>query len=283
LALSFGITSVLQPKGVYAMFKKLAFLAVLVVGGVILLNTRYGSVAWKKVKSTVEQQVTPEAKLEMIRDQVAKLDKDLRRNISAVAEQTVAVENLRDEIQVAEKSHDQQWTKILTMKRDVESGNKYVVLGGTKISIDRINNKLTRDWEAYKGGEEALKSKRKLLESRERSLEAAKEQLSTLKSKKEQLALAVEQLEADLKNVRLAQDKSDFGFDDSRIGQIQQQIREVNDWIKSRLVEKDLFAKYSPDPINIEVKVPATSEVLKEIDAHMKDAGAFSEDKVAEK
>src|SRR5689334_14235972 len=114
--LSFDITSVLQPKGVNAMFKKLAFLAVLVVGGVVLLNTRYGSVAWKKVKNTVESQVTPEAKLEMIRDQVGKLDKDLRRNISAVAEQTVSVENLRDEIQVAEKDHQKQWDKIVTMK-----------------------------------------------------------------------------------------------------------------------------------------------------------------------
>ena len=48
-------------------------------------------------------------------------------------------------------------------------------------------------------------------------------------------------------------------------------------------MEKDLFAKYTADPINIELKVPATSEVLKEIDAHLKDTGSFSEDKVAEK
>jgi chromosome segregation ATPase len=273
----------LQPKGVNAMLKKLAFLAVIVVGGVVLLNTRYGSVAWKKVKSTVEQQVTPEAKLEMIRDQVSKLDKDLRRNISAVAEQTVSVENLREEIQVAEKDHQKQWDKILVMKRDVESGNANVSLAGAKISIDRIKNKLTRDWDSYKLAEDALKSKRKLLEAKDRSLEAAKERLSTIKTKKEQLALAVEQLEADLKNIRLAQDKSEFGFDDSRIGQIQQQIREVNDWIKGRIVENDLLGKYTADPLPVEKQIPATSEVLKEIDAHAKEAGTFSDDKLAEK
>ena len=264
------------------MLKKIAFLAVIVVGGLVLLNTRYGHVAWGKVKGSFEKQVSPEMRLEMIRDQVSKLDKDMRQNISVVAEQSVKVEGLREDIQVAEANLKTRFNEILTMKKDVESGTKVIYYGNQSFSVDRVKNKLARDWESYKQGEEAIKSQRKLLEAQERALTASRERLGALKTKKEQLTLAVEQLEADLKAVRLAQTKSDSGFDDSRVGEIQKEMKVVNDWIKTQLEMEKLASQYSPDPIPVSKKEVSATDVLQEINTHLKDADKGNE-KVVEK
>src|SRR5947209_10259908 len=103
------------------MLKKIGFLTVLVVGGLVLFNSSYASLGWKKAKGLFDSKISPELKVEMIRDQVAKLSKDMKKNISAVAAETVAVENLREEIAVAERNHKEQLDTILTMRKDLDT------------------------------------------------------------------------------------------------------------------------------------------------------------------
>jgi len=85
-------------------------------------------------------------------------------------------------------------------------------------------------------------------------------------AKKEQLELQVAQLEADLKDVRLSQEKNNSPVDDTRLGQIESSINEVRDWIKTAKVTEELNKKYNPERTTAP-KSASTSDVIAEIDS----------------
>ena len=203
------------------LMKRMAFLAVIVVGGIVLLRSSYGSLAMKRIHGIYNERVSPETKLDLIKEELAKIGKDMRKNIGAVAEETVAVDNLREDVEVCQKNLDTQFERIVNMKKDVDAGEKVVMKNGRTVSVVQLQEKMSRAWESYKTSEDTLKSKRALLAAHEKALDAGRERLGAMKEKREQLEVQVAQLEAELKNVRLAQTRSDFNFDDSRIGDIQ--------------------------------------------------------------
>ena len=84
------------------MFKKIGLVALVVVGGLFLLNRTnlgsYASTAWKKVRQGACNQVPLEFEVERVRHEISQLVPDMKDSIKAIAEESVAVENLRDEI-----------------------------------------------------------------------------------------------------------------------------------------------------------------------------------------
>src|SRR6202011_485829 len=112
----------------------------------------YGSLAWKRVKGIANEHVSPETKLELIKEDLAKINTDMRKNIGAVAEEIVAVDNLREEVQLAQKNLDKKFDSIVSMRKDADAGEKVVLKDGRTISVARLQEKLARDWDAYKNG-----------------------------------------------------------------------------------------------------------------------------------
>lgn len=248
------------------MFKKIGLITVLVIGGIVLTNTALVGMGWKKAKSFIQKQIPPESKLESIRDEVNDLHKEMKKQIAEVAKETVKVQNLQEEVQLAEANQKRLFDRVLTLKKDLEKDEKYYVYDDVKYSAERLQNKLNRDWDSYKRGQEKLVILKKSLEARETSLTAARERLMDMRGKKEELELMVAQLEADLKNVRLAQSRSDFNFDDSKIGEIQKSIAEVRTWIREQQVAGEIEGKFTSDAIPVEKKSAASSDVMKEIE-----------------
>jgi chromosome segregation ATPase len=255
----------------FKLFKRLVVGGAIVVAVIAILGTSYGALSVKKCRAFFKKQISPETRVEMIRDEIAGLDKEMKQFKSAVADETVAVDNLREEIARAEDSHQKQLDKIKIMRKDLaaceENGEKTISYGNKAYSVDRVRNKLAHDWDDYKKTEEAIASQRELLKAREVSLTSVRERLDDLRGRKEGLEVQVAQLEADLKNVRLAQSRSDFHFDDSKVGEIQKEMAEVRDWIKARRVEAELEGKVSDDPIPVGKKNTSPVDLYKEIDS----------------
>ena len=129
------------------MFKKLIVTAVAIGAGVFLLRSThlggYARTAWAKARTTVQGQIPLEFKLETIRNEVAQLVPDMRRNISAVAAETVAVDNLREEILVIRGNLDKQKEVVRSMNEELRNGKTQVVSFGTrKYSPERFQEKL---------------------------------------------------------------------------------------------------------------------------------------------
>src|SRR5215207_194069 len=84
------------------MVKKIVIVSLAVVAGLFLLSkTHMGSyvhTAWTKVSSSVQGSVPLEWEIERIRNEIAQLDPDMQSQISSIAKEVVAVENLQKDV-----------------------------------------------------------------------------------------------------------------------------------------------------------------------------------------
>lgn len=255
------------------MCKKLISLGVVGLIGMFLLSTTglgsYTSTWFHKMKGTVKKQVPLEFEIERVRNEVTKLVPDMKKNLSAIAEEMVAVENLKDEIQTTKANLKQREKELKAMSRAVEAGTVKVVYEGREFSTARINEKLSRDFGSYKRCEAEVKSKEQLLEAKERSLEAAREQLASMRSQKQELEVQIAQLEAEVKTVRLAQTKNKFQLDDTRLAQCKSTLAEIRTRLNVEKKMNELDGEFANDFIPAEKKTVSGKDLAKEVNSYL--------------
>lgn len=255
------------------MCKKFAAVAAAILAGFVVLQwtglNSYTSTAWGKIRGQVKSSVPLEFEIERVRNEVAQLVPDMKKNFSIIAEEMVAVENLQKEIAVTRGNMEKQRQNILTMKEDLKKGTTTIVYDGRPYSADRVREKLERDYATFKVAEAELRTREQLLEAKERSLEAAREQLASLKAQKQELEIQVAQLEAELKTVRLAQTKNKVHFDDSQLARCKETLAEIRNRLNVERKTSELEATYTSDPIPVEKKAKSSNELIKEIESHL--------------
>lgn len=257
------------------MFKKI-FLAALAVGaGMFILNhTRlgsYGHTAWNKVNKKVKAQVPLEFELDRVREQVQQLLPDMRKNLGQVAEEMVAVNNLKEEIQTGRANLAKHKDEVRVMTDDLKSGVERISYNGMKYTRERISEKLANTLKSCARFEKELENKEKLLEQKEKGLDIAKEQISSIRAQKEELELEIARLESEVKAMRLAQTKSTVQIDDSRLSHIKASIKDIRNRMKVETVRTDLEGQFADDPsIKVE-KRKSVDDVIKDAEAFMKD------------
>jgi chromosome segregation ATPase len=252
------------------MFRKLAITAIAVGAGLFILNSThlgsYARTAWHKVRTTAKGQVPLEFQLETIRTEAAQLIPDMKKNLSMIAAETVAVQNLKDEIVVVQAELDKKSESIRTMRDDLSRGDAKVVYNGHIYSNKKLTDLLERNLGSAKRCRDEVEAKKALLEAKERSLEAAREQLASMKSQKDQMEVEIERIETELRTLRLAQTKSNFHLDDSRLSRIKESLADVRNQMKVQQTEADLLAQWNDDTIVGQSKAKTAAEVSKEAD-----------------
>lgn len=262
------------------MCKKIAIVAVAVVAGLILLNkTSIGSYVgfgWKKGKELFKQQVPPEVQVERLRYELTQLDPEIKKARRTLAEEAVAVEDLRKDVAKTQRGLEERLREILAVRTDVESDASKLNYNGREYPAAVVRSRLAMDWESYKRTEEALKSKVKLLEARELALADGHKQLAGMTGLKDQLQAELDQVEAELKTLRLAQTRNNIQIDNTRITRFKDSLAELQRRIKveTRVME------YEGVPTNhtaaFEKPVDVAEKALKEIDARFPDKVARS-------
>jgi peptidoglycan hydrolase CwlO-like protein len=262
-----------RQKELSAMFKKLGISVASVAVCLGLLHlaglTSYTATAWSNVSKKMRGQVPIEFEIERLRHEVAQLVPDMKKHFNTIAEEMVAVENLQKEVTTTQANLKVQKQNILTMTKDLESGNRYIKYDGREYSAERIREKLTRDFATYKICETELKTKEQLLEAKLRSLEAAREQLASLKAQKQDLEIQVAQLEADLKTVRLAQTKNKFHLDDSQLARCKATLADIRDRLKVEKIVATEEGNMTGDPIPVDKKDVSTEDLVKKVRDHL--------------
>jgi len=253
------------------MIKKVAIVAVAVGAVMSLLSfTKFGSYAstsWTKVRASAARQVPIEFEIDRLRHEVSQLIPDFKKNLSAVAEEMAAVENLERDITASRARLDEQKTILLKLAKDLESGQKEFVSAGHAINREKATTLLSKGWDAYKRSENTLKSRNQELELKRRALDSAKEQLAAMKEQKQELEVQIAQLEAEVKTVRLAQTRSKFQFDDSRLADIKRSLRDLQTRLDVEVKTNDLEREYIGSevvPVN-EKKVQPVTELTREV------------------
>jgi chromosome segregation ATPase len=252
------------------MFKKLVVTAIAIGAGFFLLRSThlggYARTAWSKARESVQGQIPIEFQLESIRNEVAQLVPDMKRHISQVAAETVAIDSLRDEVVVIRGNLDTQREVVQSMTNELQNGkNHQVAYRGRVYSPERFQERMSIALLGAKQCAENLKAKEQLLEAKERGLEAAKLQLTSMRNQKSTLEVQIAQLEAELKTMRLAQVKSEFQLDDSRLSHIKASLTDVRNRMKVIQREATLVGEFGDDLKDIsEPKIKSKAELVKE-------------------
>jgi DNA repair exonuclease SbcCD ATPase subunit len=258
------------------MFKKIFIAGLAVTGGLFILNSThlgaYARTAWHKVRTSAQRQVPLEFQLESIRHEAAQLIPDMKKHCGTIAAEMVAVQTLRDEVADIRSNLDKRKAQVRIMRDDLKSGAVKISYGGHTYSADRVRDKLSRDLASCKRCSEELTAKEQLLEAKEKALDTAREQLASMRSQKEQLEVQIAQIEADLKTLRLAQTRSNFQIDDSRLSRIKGALADIRKQMKVQEKEAELYATYSADPIPVEQKVKTPAQLDKEVEEFLSES-----------
>jgi chromosome segregation ATPase len=269
------------------MFRKIGIAAVLVGAGLFVMNRAglgsYGCTAFHKLRTACKNQVPIEFEIERLKYQVTELVPDMKKHLSSIAEEMVATQNLREEINDTRANLQHQKDSIVSMTKDLETGALTISYGGRDYSRERIREKLNRDFHSYQRAEAELKSKEQLLDAKERSLDVAREQLSTIRSQKQDLEVQVAQLEAQLKSVRLAQSHTKFQIDDSSLARCKAALADIRNRLEVEKKTTELTGEFANDnTIPVAEKEKSLSDLTKEIQAYFTDKPS-AEGKVAER
>src|SRR5579884_545226 len=125
-------------KGLRIMFRKIGILAAAGVAGLVLVSWAglgsYCTTAWHNITHKIKGQVPLEFEIQRVRQQVADLVPDMHNQCRTVAEEMVAVKNLRTNISEAQVRLAQDKDRILAMSKALESGNETVTYRGDEYS-----------------------------------------------------------------------------------------------------------------------------------------------------
>jgi hypothetical protein len=258
------------------MLRKIAFAAVAVVAGLFILNSThlgsYARTAWHKVKKTAKCQVPLEFQLETARNEIAQLIPDMRNHIDLISQEYQAVRRLKEDIAVTKANLAERKNQLAAMKEDLKREPVRVLYGDKLWSVDRVRNKLARDLASCQRCEKELESREKMLEAKETALEAAREQLASMKSEKEKLEVLVETMEAELKTLRVAQTRSQFHLDDSRLSRIKQNLDDIRDQMRAQQTASELNAEFLNDVIPVERKgaqAQSKEQLIKDVEVYL--------------
>jgi chromosome segregation ATPase len=253
----------------FRLVKKVTIGAVIVAAGLMVLSwaglSSYPAAAFGKVRAAVKKQVPLEFEIERLRHQVAQLVPDMKKNISAIAEMTVAVENLREDVVTGRANLEKQQDNVLTMSKELETGATTVSYRGREISAARLKEKLSNDFAAYQHNEAELKTKEKLLDAKERELNAAREQLTVMKSQKQEMELEVARIEAELKTLRAAQAKSKYCVNNTSLDKCKATLTDIRNRLKIEKTATQLHDEFEGEGTVGQKKTKSAKELTEEI------------------
>lgn len=230
------------------MCKKFAMLTGITVALLAVLSVTkvgsYMSTSWNKIQNKAAKSVPIEWELDRLKDQVAQLIPDMRKNLSVVAEGMADVERLNRDITTTKANLDEQKTRLVQMAKDLETQETQFIYAGKVYSREIVAKKLEGDYKSYNRVLAEVKTKEQLLTIKQRELDAAREQLTAVKDMEQQLKLQIAELEADVKTVRLAETKSKFQIDDSRMSDVKRSIEELRHRLDTERKKAELDAEF---------------------------------------
>ncbi len=220
------------------LFKKLAVAAAVLVPAVTFMTCftkagSYGSTAWNNFQIAASKQVPVEFEISRLKHEISRLIPDLRKNLSAVAEEIVAVENMTKELAESRQKLAVTQAECRELHQKLKTGDAQIFHKGQSFDAKVLARDLDRRVKICKRAEADIKTREEMLAARERTLDVAKEQLAAMR---EQVA----QLEADMKTIRLAQTRSKFQFDDSRLGDIKKSLADLQNRLRAEKITLDM-------------------------------------------
>jgi chromosome segregation ATPase len=254
------------------MCKKLVIAAVaILVGTAVVKHTTIGSLVqvwWHDAKQAVERQVPPEVQIKQLAVEVSKIDADIKRNLSKLAQQEVEVQATDDALASLKDTQATLKAEIAALTKGLENADsEKVSINSKNWAVARATKQLDAKVTKYERTKSEIASKEKLLANRREALEAAHARIQEMSTQKEQLRDTVANLQTRLEVAKLNATKShtNIEFDDSQVARCNQLANDISQRLSVAEKENTLFNQYGygtgPQPKAEETKPVA--DVLK--------------------
>ena len=208
-------------------------------GGVIVLllllfgrsTFSYVSTAFSRARDSVRSSVPVGFELDRARKEVDRITPEVRKNMHLIAQEEVKVEQLQKQISTLDEKLSQNHRDILRLKVDLESGSGNLIYGGTTYTTSEVKRDLVNRFDEYTTDQETLKNLSKLLSTRNDTLRVARDRLAEMQATQRKMQVQLDNLEARSRMVQVAQNASEFIFDESQLAT----ARDLVNTIDSRL------------------------------------------------
>jgi len=254
------------------MCKKLGVTALVIVAALFVLHKldldSYLKVWVKRGQHDIKQAIPPEAKIERLRDEIAKLAPEERKARGVIASEMVEVKKLRNQVAETKGNLEKRETALKELKAELDKGVAFVTLDNQKISRDKVEASIARQWDAFKNAKDALKSQEDLLKSREEALDLAKAKLDTMQEKRREMEAKVDKMELEVRKLRLAQTQHNVAIDDSQLAVVMGLADEIDTQIEVAKTDLNLQKGATTDTAVEEAltRKAKTDKALKEMD-----------------
>ncbi|MCA9064493.1 MAG: hypothetical protein KDA96_15590 [Planctomycetaceae bacterium] len=252
--------------------KTLAVVAAASVLGLCVFGTDFLSYVrtfGSNAREAVKSQISADFELDRIRDEVDSLMPEVHRHMTIVAEQSVDVKDLEDDLADKESSLRKQKDAILALRSDLETGKDHFTYRAVSYTRSEVESDLAVRFDSYRMAEDSIKRDRQILAAQRDTLRANQKKLDTMLARKEELKVKVAQLEARQKQIQAAEAVHSIEIDDSRLAHVETMIKDLNHALDVResLLETEGHV-LGRIPVEADDNVSDHTSIAAEIDAH---------------
>jgi chromosome segregation ATPase len=220
---------------------KWVVVAAIAGAAVIGLKSSWGQLARHKFSSAVKSHIKPELQIERMKQEIAKLDRDIDKNWGPIAEEEFAIKKLKSDVVDGQAYLDKKKAEMLAAATDLEAKATKIRYAGAERSQSDVRRMLSADAKTYTAKAREVEAKQKHLAARERKLESFMARQQEMKSLKAELHTRLETIEADLAALRLAETKSKLPSGDSgRLDDIKKTMNELEEYLGVRTRANEL-------------------------------------------
>jgi chromosome segregation ATPase len=255
------------------MLKKAAFygLGLLLVGG-LLFGSRigpYAQTAFKKILSSAKQSVPLTFQIDAARDQLKKIDPEIKNMVWQIAKEKAEIKRLEREVEAQSAGLGKKHEELLTLRNHLKSGETvYVATNGKAYTNVRVEEDLRHRFSMFQTAEKTKEKSEQILDLRRKSLEQALAKLEQAQVHQRELEIELENLNARQRMVSVAKTASNINIDDSQLARTKSMIDEISAKIDAEEEMLNLAPKYLGEIPVSEGDVSAQGDIAAEIDTY---------------
>lgn len=255
------------------MLKKATFwgLGLLLVGG-LLFGSRivpYAQTAFKKIRATAEQSVPLTFQIDAARDQLKKIEPEIKNMVWQIAKEKAEIKRLERELESQTAGLTKKQSELLTLRDHLKSGETvFVATNGKAYTNARVEEDLRHRFSVFQTAEKTKEKSEQVLDLRRKSLDQAMAKLEQAQAQQRELEINLENLNARQRMVDVAKTASSINIDDSQLARTKSMIDEISAKLDAEEEMLSLVPKYLGEiPVSQE-DVAAQGDIGEEIDSY---------------
>jgi chromosome segregation ATPase len=222
--------------------KKLVFAAVAVA--LVVGVYHFGSYIKSSVQHA-ERNLPPEVRLKMVKDKIAKLDHEIDKNWTPIAQLEHDIKGIKKDAENEQAWLSNKKAEMNTAAGDLEAKVEKVSYNNKIMKPAEARKALVKDIDIYKAHSQKFDSLNKVLDAKEKALATYKARQDEMRTMKGELEARVAQVEADLQVLELNKTKSPLpSQDNSKLDDIKRMLNDLEEDISVELRANELRQNY---------------------------------------